>query len=205
MSTEAVPADTVPTAGRAQALGHGVRTQLIRRPDRTGRQVRRPTVLIAGGPVGRRWLERRELDDPRALGELDPAAFADCAAPGFGAPAEAALLVCTHGRREVCCAKYGRPVAQALAARYGPLVWETTHVGGDRFAANLVVLPSGGTTAGSTPRRPCTSRSGPWTGGSTWTGTGVRRAFRRPPRRRSACCDVRWAWLRAQPCGISAN
>lgn len=127
-----------------RALGHGVRTQLIRRPDRTGRQVELPTVLVAGGLAGRRWLERRDLDDPGAFGGLDPAAFAEPAAPGFGSPVEAALLVCTHGRREVCCAKYGRPVAQALAARFAPLVWETTHVGGDRFAANLVVLPSGG-------------------------------------------------------------
>ena len=126
------------------ALEHGVRTQLIRRPDRTGRQVELPTAMIAGGPAGRRWLERRDLDDPRAFDELDPAGFAACAAPGFGSPVEAALLVCTHGRREVCCAKFGRPVAQALAARFAPLVWETTHVGGDRFAANLVVLPSGG-------------------------------------------------------------
>lgn len=127
-----------------QCLEHGVRTQLIRRPDRTGRQVELPTVMIAGGPAGRRWLERRDLDDPRALAKLDPAGFAERGAPGFGSPVEAALLVCTHGRREVCCAKYGRPVAQALAARFGPLVWETTHVGGDRFAANLVILPSGG-------------------------------------------------------------
>jgi (2Fe-2S) ferredoxin len=132
-----------------RALEHGVRTQLIRRPDRTGRQVELPTVMIAGGPAGRRWIERRwierrDLDDPRAFDALDPAGFAACAAPGFGSPVEAALLVCTHGRREVCCAKYGRPVAQALAARFAPLVWETTHVGGDRFAANLVVLPSGG-------------------------------------------------------------
>jgi len=35
-------------------------------------------------------------------------------------------------------------VAQALAGRFPALAWETTHVGGDRFAANLVILPSGG-------------------------------------------------------------
>jgi len=126
-----------------RALQHGVRTQLIRRPDRTGRQVALPTVMIAGGAAPRRWLERRALTDPRLLAELDPAGFADCQPPGFGALTEAALLVCTHGRREVCCARYGRPVAQSLAERFGSLVWETTHVGGDRFAANLVFLPSG--------------------------------------------------------------
>jgi hypothetical protein len=30
-----------------------------------------------------------------------------------------------------------------LAARHGDTVWETTHVGGDRFAANVVCLPYG--------------------------------------------------------------
>ena len=53
------------------------------------------------------------------------------------------LLVCTHGRHDPCCATRGRPVAAALAARFPHETWETSHVGGDRFAANLVVLPSG--------------------------------------------------------------
>lgn len=126
-----------------QALEHGVRTQLIRRPDRTGRQVATPSVMLAGGLPGHRWIERRALTDPQVLAGLDPARIARSRPPGFGAAVDAALLVCTHGRREVCCAKFGRPVARALAARFGSAVWETTHVGGDRFAANLVVLPSG--------------------------------------------------------------
>ncbi len=125
------------------ALEHGVRTQLIRRPDRTGRQIGAPTVMVGGGAPGHRWLERRTLTDPQALGELDPARIARSSPPGFGTQVDTALLVCTHGRREVCCAKFGGPVARALAARFGPVVWETTHVGGDRFAANLVVLPTG--------------------------------------------------------------
>lgn len=61
------------------------------------------------------------------------------------------LLVCTNGRHDVCCAVRGRPVAAALAARYGDLVWETTHTGGDRFAANLVVLPDGACYGGLDP------------------------------------------------------
>lgn len=126
-----------------RALEHGVRTQLIRRPLRTDRQVESPTVMIAGGPASQRWLERCTLTDPRALAELDPAGFTGPCPPGFGTRAQVAMLVCTHGRREVCCAKYGRPVALSLAERFGSSVWETTHVGGDRFAANLVLLPSG--------------------------------------------------------------
>lgn len=51
-------------------------------------------------------------------------------------------LVCTHGRRDVCCAEQGRPVAAALAAAWPEETWETTHLGGHRFAATLLALPS---------------------------------------------------------------
>ena len=54
--------------------------------------------------------------------------------PAFPLPPAPLLLVCTHGRRDACCAQFGRPTAMALARRYGTAVWETTHVGGDRFA-----------------------------------------------------------------------
>jgi hypothetical protein len=52
-------------------------------------------------------------------------------------------LVCTHGRHDRCCALRGRPVAQALSRRHPERTWESSHVGGDRFAANVVVLPEG--------------------------------------------------------------
>ncbi len=52
-------------------------------------------------------------------------------------------LVCTHGRHDRCCALRGRPVAQALSRAHPERTWESSHVGGDRFAANLVVLPEG--------------------------------------------------------------
>ncbi|MFD0022264.1 sucrase ferredoxin [Streptomyces sp. NPDC058382] len=64
-----------------------------------------------------------------------------------GAPGETGLppvvLVCTHGRHDTCCAVRGRPVGRALSERWPDLVWECTHVGGDRFAANVVVAPDG--------------------------------------------------------------
>ncbi|WP_431031780.1 sucrase ferredoxin [Streptomyces sp. P6-2-1] len=53
------------------------------------------------------------------------------------------VLVCAHGTHDACCAVRGRPVAAALGARHPDLVWECTHVGGDRFAANVAVLPDG--------------------------------------------------------------
>ncbi|WP_371406315.1 sucrase ferredoxin [Kribbella sp. NBC_00662] len=56
---------------------------------------------------------------------------------------EPVYLVCTHGRHDACCAVRGRPVAAALASAYRERTWECSHIGGDRFAANVVVLPHG--------------------------------------------------------------
>lgn len=51
-------------------------------------------------------------------------------------------LVCTHGRRDKCCAKFGYPLYKSLSATHAS-VWQSSHVGGDRFAANLVCFPHG--------------------------------------------------------------
>lgn len=120
-----------------------VRPQLIR-PVRERRRRDRSRVLVASCRLGRSWLEERELSDLRELADLDLDAVAEGRAPGFGKPsAGPVLLVCTHGKRDVCCARRGRPVAQALEEELPGRVWETTHVGGDRFAANVVTLPHG--------------------------------------------------------------
>jgi len=103
-----LPADVPEAVARFahQALGHGVRTQLIRRPDRTGRQVERPTLMIAGGTADARWLEQRatrRFGWARRSGRAGRPGSGRVSPyprpPGFGSPAEAALLVCTHGRR----------------------------------------------------------------------------------------------------------
>jgi hypothetical protein len=52
-------------------------------------------------------------------------------------------LVCTHGGHDACCALRGRPLARAMPAAGPADVWECSHLGGDRFAANVVVLPHG--------------------------------------------------------------
>ena len=63
--------------------------------------------------------------------------------PAWSEVSRPLLLVCTHGRHDRCCAIWGRPVATALAAARPEQTWECSHLGGDRFAANLVVLPHG--------------------------------------------------------------
>jgi hypothetical protein len=64
--------------------------------------------------------------------------------PGWTPVIDPIYLVCTHGKHDPCCAVKGRPVAYALAEALAPRrVWECSHVGGDRFAGNMVALPSG--------------------------------------------------------------
>jgi hypothetical protein len=67
----------------------------------------------------------------------------DLTAPGEPL-ADPLLLVCTHGKHDPCCARHGRPLYQALAELVGDeLVWQVSHVGGDRLAGNVVALPEG--------------------------------------------------------------
>jgi hypothetical protein len=128
--------------GREAATAAHLRLLLIRRP---GRGASKPhECFVAHTSRGGRWLERRRLDDPAELLELDMAAVVAGERPGFGeAVDEPVYLVCTNGRHDRCCATYGRPAALALAAGHGELIWESSHVGGDRFAGNLVCLPGG--------------------------------------------------------------
>lgn len=53
------------------------------------------------------------------------------------------ILVCTHGQHDSCCGRRGYPLYDALRHREELDVWQCSHIGGDRFAANAVVLPRG--------------------------------------------------------------
>jgi hypothetical protein len=53
------------------------------------------------------------------------------------------VLVCGHGSRDACCALLGTPVYGALAGLDGVETWLSSHQGGHRFAANVLVLPAG--------------------------------------------------------------
>ncbi len=58
--------------------------------------------------------------------------------------AESLVLVCGHGTRDACCALRGTAVYGALAGEVGDdRLWLSSHHGGHRFAANVLVLPAG--------------------------------------------------------------
>jgi hypothetical protein len=127
---------------RSAAARAKVRLLLIRRyrarAPRTGFRVYAAHVTLDGG-----LLQTAVLDRPEDLLDLDLDALGQGRSPGLF-PVEGPLfLVCTHGKHDACCAELGRPVAAALAAAYPDETWEVSHVGGDRFAGNALVLPDG--------------------------------------------------------------
>jgi hypothetical protein len=119
-----------------------VRPTLVRRPGRSEFTGAR-TVLLASSQPGRSWCERLEITDLKQLLDLD-LHLLNGPAPGLGAPVpDAPILVCTHGKRDQCCALLGRPIAARLAAEHPDRVWECSHTGGHRFAPAMVLLPEG--------------------------------------------------------------
>lgn len=121
----------------------GVRAILLRRPRDSPPAPPRRCYLAHSGQR-RSWLETLALEDPSQLLDLDLSALASDRPPGIGAAcADPLLLVCTNGRHDRCCADLGRPLVRALVAAGVGHVWECSHIGGDRFAANVVYLPKG--------------------------------------------------------------
>lgn len=129
----------------------GGRFMLLRRPGSHPDLGGPATVLVAhtGGATGDPWLLQACVGSPTALLAIDWDALArgDRAAVAATLPeavdAPPALLVCTNGRRDICCATRGRPVAQAAAEHSPGRVWESSHTGGHRFAPTAVLLPWG--------------------------------------------------------------
>jgi hypothetical protein len=53
------------------------------------------------------------------------------------------FLVCTHGKHDACCSIRGNQVSRVACGEPRWDAWECSHIGGDRFAANVVCLPHG--------------------------------------------------------------
>jgi hypothetical protein len=118
------------------------RLLFVKQPNR--RSPRGRQVFFGRSTPGAERFFELEVEHHEDLRELDfVAALAADGAPGtqFAGPL---LVVCTHGKRDQCCALNGRPLYDALRHETDPSrVWQSTHVGGDRFAGNVVVLPHG--------------------------------------------------------------
>jgi hypothetical protein len=124
--------------GRCRAAG--VRPLLIRR---VGANASGGACFVMRSGPEPPWIERTRLDEIERALELDLPALGRGERPGLEPWGEPLFLVCTHGRHDPCCAERGRPLARALAAGFRDGTWECSHIGGDRFAGNVVAFPHG--------------------------------------------------------------
>lgn len=124
----------------ARASAAGWRPLLIRRPGR--RDVGGPTRLyLADTTPGTSCITQMAVEGPHDLTSV-PLPRAGEALSGTEV-VDPLLLVCTHGRRDRCCALDGRALVVAVTAVGEADVWESSHLGGHRFAPTALVLPTG--------------------------------------------------------------
>lgn len=128
---------------RARAAATRTKVLLVRRPKGASKETYGVRVFAAYAHHADPWLETTVLDDLHGVHDLELEALAAGRSLGLTRHSEPVFAVCTHGKHDACCAERGRPVATGLAKEFADQTWEASHVGGDRFAANLVVLPHG--------------------------------------------------------------
>lgn len=132
------PALGAAIVGRAESAGVrplAIRRTRLRADDRRG-QSRWRWALVDARP-GRASVRWGAVDDPARLVDLplDGSAGRASDRPVFA--------VCAHARHDQCCAVRGRPVVEALARTHPEETWECSHLGGDRFAATMILFPHG--------------------------------------------------------------
>lgn len=122
-----------------RTLAAGVRPMLVRRPGRSNTDAARSWWFVdslARTAVRGTWETDADVEQVLDLVDRNRAWAVEQAGP-----AEPMVLVCVHAKHDVCCAVRGRPIAADLAERWPELVWECSHLGGDRFAGNIAMLP----------------------------------------------------------------
>lgn len=143
---EAWPRDVLKDATFGEALtadiaahldGFDASLLLIRHPTREGRNIDDHHVYLVFAEEG--VIEVLHVDGPEALLNLDLSGPGRNGAQVRNRPL---LLICTHAKRDVCCAVKGRPMVAQMHSRHpGDLVWETSHIKGHRFAPTMLLMP----------------------------------------------------------------
>ncbi len=156
----------VAAALQAACDAHGIRLTVIRRSAQRRELAVRSAFLVSARPQDP-WIRRQPFAAPEDLLGLggDLSALGRGERPGAGEPwSDPLVLVCTHGRRDACCARLGRPVFKALAVRHPEETWQSSHLGGHRFAPSIVTLPDGAAFGGVDVPAACRVVQDAWAG-----------------------------------------
>lgn len=112
------------------AAGYKPRLQFIRRNRRDTGPL---SLFVADG----RHLKRQHFENYDELSAISVLDF------NGDSVAEQQYFVCTNGQRDRCCGRFGWKAWERLVERVGDRAWQTTHLGGHRFAPNILTLPQG--------------------------------------------------------------
>jgi hypothetical protein len=136
-----VPHEVLAHVHALAALVPDVRVQLARKPSGGSGGCK---LWLADTRPGQEALWELSLAQLSDVATLDLAGmFAGRMPAGAQRSNELLFLVCVHGKRDRCCAQRGMPVYTQIEGLLPERTWMTTHLGGHRFAATLVVLPHG--------------------------------------------------------------
>ena len=114
---------------RAEELNWLPRFQFIRKRNASNTPL---TLITCRNDVVR----SQEFDDFNQLTQSDPLT------DDLPRINETIYFVCAHGSRDVCCSRLGLETWREIEKLASGRVWQTTHLGGHRFAPNVLVLPS---------------------------------------------------------------
>lgn len=122
---------------------YGASLQLVRHPTREGRDIADHHLYLVFADEG--ITEVTHIDTPEEILNFD---LSGPGRNGIATRPRPLLLVCTHAKRDACCAIKGRPLIVEMEKRYpfatnGDVVWETSHTKGHRFAPSMLLMPWG--------------------------------------------------------------
>lgn len=105
-------------------------------------------VYVARTAAGGQFMREGVLHDLDEIGNWDVESLLAGELPPLGSAAtQPALFICTHSRRDACCAVHGRALVSSVVdrapAELVDRIWECSHIGGHRFAPVTLSLPSG--------------------------------------------------------------
>lgn len=102
------------------------------------------SFFIVIGQADKQLIFQFKLDNYEHLAQIDPAKIILNPEQFIDHTIDSPLvLVCTNGKRDKCCAKYGLPLFKTMQHYYEDIVWQCSHFGGHKYAPTFLYLPEG--------------------------------------------------------------
>lgn len=112
---------------------------LVRQPGHIHAHDRQVTFFAINSVAEKPAIYRMELDSYDEILNLDLESLLE--GQVVESESDPLYLVCTNGKRDQCCAQYGTALYDALATITHGQAWQSSHIGGHRFAGTMYCFP----------------------------------------------------------------